>query len=199
MSSLFSDLQELVAARLRTEAWLTEHPAVQITTEREGDVASQIERGLNGNGLAVVILTPRIESGDGAGLELEVTLLVGVAEKPKVNRGPTGTRKPAVDVSTCILGLLWDWRPADIWRPLDFLDRTIEESTPDMIAHSLRFQTRTRVKAGQTMVGAYLEGAGGPAGLVRGTRGARYRDTESGHLYLYTGEEPGTDAWSVIS
>lgn len=200
MNSLFSDLQEAIAARLRGEAWLTEHPAVQISTEREGDVASAIERGLKGAGLAVAILTPRLAATDGPGRMLEVTLLVGVAENPRTNRGPTGTRKPACDVSTTILALLWDWTPDDIWQPLSFVERVIEESTPELVAHSMRFSTRVRVESGQALpAGDYLEGEGGPAGRVRGSAGQRYRDTTGGHLYLYTGESPGTDAWVLLT
>ena len=141
MINLFTDLQERIAGRLMAEDYLAANPAVKVSTEKDGDVGSAIDRGLKGNGLALVVMTPRVARRENLKDGLAVTVLVGVAENPMVNRGPTGTRKSANDVALVVMSALWDWTPSGAWAPLDFVDRTTDESTVDLVAYAVRFET----------------------------------------------------------
>lgn len=150
MKNLFTHLQVAIAGQLRADEWLSAPPAVRIHTEVDGDIASAIDRGLKGAGCTVVVFIPRVSRGDGSiPGALDVVVLVGVTENPTLNRGATGTRRTAQDVSVSVLAQLMDFRPGEEWQPLVFQERVAEDSSPDLVAFALRFETSIRVSSGQ--------------------------------------------------
>lgn len=145
VQDLFLDFQAAVAARLLEDDWFTETPPLRVLTERLGDLASEIERDLTGRGLTLVVITPEIR---GAEEWIEVDVVIGIGERPRVNRKGTGTGKTAMEARTRAIAILQDWAPeGDLWRPLRFVRGSAGEKQADLVDYTLLFTTAVRPQA----------------------------------------------------
>lgn len=147
MTNILSILQQDIAARIEAGEFPCD-PQIQVVTSVRGDIGSQIRERLAGTGLVVTVTTPRWSRGDSAvpGL-LDVTVLVGIGEHARINRGPTGTRLAAEDVAVSITAILDRWRPDGGWAELDLVEATEVDGEDLDVTYQIQFRTRIRVRA----------------------------------------------------
>jgi hypothetical protein len=146
--NLLRDLQARMAARILTDEWMVAEPAVQILAEDLGDMESEIKRRINTHGILVIITTARfVRTSEEIPGELTITVLVGIGEHTRINRGPTGTQKPADDVAVRITALLDGYRPPGGWTPLSIVDGAPVDGPEELLTWQLRFSTQIRVYA----------------------------------------------------
>lgn len=147
MINLFTDLQEAIAARIETDDFVAGLPPIPVVTEKRGDLGRMIQEGIGKCGMVVVVTTPRLVPDPEIPSALTVSITLGVGERAATNRGPTGTRKPAIDLVVVLIALLWHWRPTGGWTEIEFLEATLEDVS-DLVSYQLTFETRIRVESG---------------------------------------------------
>lgn len=149
MTNIFANLQEEIAGRLSADEWFAGTPPIGIVQEILGDIDAEIDTRIKRCGVVVVVTTPRITRGDpNLKGDLAVTVMLGIGEMVRTNRGPTGTRKTAHDIAVSTMALLDQWQPtSSSWRPLQFRDATIVDGPSDMLSWQVIFDTQIRVQA----------------------------------------------------
>lgn len=143
--NIFRELQEGVKGLLAADELMAIKPAPRIILESEGDFITQITKQLDGPGLSVLVMTPRVRATEAAADGIQVGVAIGITEKCVINRGPTGTQRSADDISAHIIAVLWQKRINDIWDALAFAERTTESLDEGVVAYTITFTTATRV------------------------------------------------------
>jgi hypothetical protein len=109
---LFGDIQEAIKTRLAESEQLT---GITVITEMQGDLENVIQRAVNRQGILVEVMTPTasqaiVQSGSTVYLQ-KIPVIVQITERPLVNRGATGTRKPGLLLVQYVLSLLNNYAP----------------------------------------------------------------------------------------
>lgn len=100
MTNIFANLQEEIAALLEADEWFAGTPPIGVVLEIRGDIGSEIDQRVKECGLVVLVTTPKITRGDPeVPGDMAVTVMVGIGERVRTNRGPTGTQKSAGDIT----------------------------------------------------------------------------------------------------
>ncbi len=147
MTNIFREFQNAIRERILSDAWIAAEPAPTVLTEEIGDLERSIDQSLNGNGIAIAVVTPRIKGGGDGDPDLRtVTVQVGIGERPSVNRGPTGTQKPGFDLAISIMALLARYTAVEGWTPLHYVDLVADKSDANLITWDLFFESRVRVE-----------------------------------------------------
>lgn len=141
MTNIFTELQEEIARRLRSDDWIKIEPAVEVLVEAAGDTFNQVQRTLSAHGMVVVVSMPEIGPVEDAGDSLVASVKIGIGERTGINRGPTGTRRLAFDGVVKCLALLRDQRPLEAWSELEFVRATHDEASADFDLFTVEFRT----------------------------------------------------------
>src|ERR1051325_7940620 len=113
--NMVTALQRWVADRLGSLDLYTGREGFNVVTEELGDILSAIEMNLAKIGLGIAVVTPSMTKGERSG-EVIVEIAIAINETPTINRGATGTRISAMDVSLAVIGLFQNQAP-DPWTP----------------------------------------------------------------------------------
>lgn len=149
MTNILSQLQEELAEQLTLDNWISGTPPIGVYTEVKGDVASLIKERVAKAGLAIGVLTPKFAAArrENPG-EIDVTIMLAVAESVRTNRGPTGTQKQAHAVAVSCVAILDDYQPtSQPYQPLRFRDATVVDGPEQLITWQIVFETTIRVVA----------------------------------------------------
>lgn len=148
MTNIITQLQEEIAGVLTADGWISGTPPVAVVTEVEGDAVSEIRTRIGRCGCAVVVMTPRFASGGEGSDEIVVTVMLGIGERPKINRGPTGTQRRAPDLAVALVAMLDGWQAQSApYTTLSFRTATSVDGPEDLVTWELVFETRIRVRA----------------------------------------------------
>lgn len=136
-----------MAEMLQADGWIGGTPPIAVVQETQGDIDSEIRRRLGECGCLIVITTPKFSAGsDTDPDEISVSVLVGIAERVRTNRGPTGTQKKAHDLAVVVTAMFRRWAPLSApWRALEFRDATLVDGPEGLITWQVLFETRIRV------------------------------------------------------
>lgn len=147
MTNIITQLQEEIAGVLTADAWIGGTPPVAVVTEVEGDAESEIRTRIARCGCAILVLTPRFAAGDAARDEIRVTVMLGIGERPRINRGPTGTQRRAPDLAVALVAMLDGWQPQSAsYTSLSFRTATSVEGPQELVTWELVFETTIRVR-----------------------------------------------------
>lgn len=150
MSNQFSTLAPAIEARLEGNAYFGVQEggrkAIPVVTELIGNIENEVERLINEIGIAVVVMTPKVEPTGPLPTARSVTVLVGVSEDVVINQsGGAGTYAPAVDVIAAVDALLAGWSPGGSWTPMRVKGWNVVSTSP-LLVYELIAVTTTILK-----------------------------------------------------
>ncbi len=118
-------IQDLVTARLQTNAYFTAPVAIPMLTIDLGDIGNQIDQSVDvyTSGILMTILMPYGENPEPmvSSANLLCELMVTVCEIPIINRSGSGTNKPGYQVIRKAINQLHNWKPAPPYDRLRFM------------------------------------------------------------------------------
>lgn len=93
------------AAAIAAHPYIATAPVVPVLTERKGDINATIQQALTklGVNIAIVAADAVDLKRQGDTILLEVRLVAQVTELFLINQGATGTKKPALSVTTAVM------------------------------------------------------------------------------------------------
>lgn len=138
MSSILLALQEELAARLSADAFFA---SVPVLTERERNLAYEVQRQVDSLGVVCVVMTPEagVRHIEAPGPQLDdIAVTVRIQENGELNNGPH-----AIEVAERVAALLHQHQPATVSETLFAAAKTITRQADDsLVVYDVHFETR---------------------------------------------------------
>lgn len=158
MSTIFSDLREAIAARLRADDIIKGPPAIEVISFDQSDLDARINKALtqavggeSAAGICIVIGNVGFEPGESKE-QIRATFGVTITENVALNSSDQGSGKRSEDLQGTIYALLCfesggieHWFPDSTWSDLTLRDSSIQD-VGQQVTYTMTFTATAYVK-----------------------------------------------------